>query len=207
MAPYFIWERYGEQLDIKPHLQYLVYYRGCFCPPHIGHFDTASRYLTGDNVRMIIHQIGNQRHNVDKNINRYIWKVYIRELLSTKKIHLVQYNNNTKDILNDHPWLNNVDVVIIIRGDEADNVKIQERKNLESWADSINIFNMRNIDIVFHYTLRNTEEISATTFINKLVKYKNKRIEKQHLYKYLPTNLSLYYKDKIIYHLIKHYLI
>jgi hypothetical protein len=207
MYPQFIWERLGETLHIRSDRRYLVYYKGCFCPPHIGHFDTAASYLRSNNVKMIIHQMGNQRHNIPTDLNRSIWKTYIRELLPTNNVDLVQYNDNSKDVLYNHPWLDKANILIIIRGDEADNIKSQERRNLRNWKHIINNCKSRGIEIIFHYTLRDTEKISATTFIDKVIKYKNRRLHKEDLYKYMPDKLSIESKDKIIRRVARYYLL
>ena len=206
MTVTFIWERYKQKLAINDDLKYLIYYKGCFCPPHIGHFETAARYLRYPNVRMIIHQIGNQRHNVPTNVNRSIWKKYIRELLPMERIHLAQYDDTTKDYPYNHSWLEQTDVIVIIRGDEAEDPQIKERNDRSHWSFLIYHCHKKSIDVIFDYSLRDTQKISATTFINKLIRYKNRRLDVEDLYQYMPKRLSKTSKDQIIELLTKFYL-
>lgn len=202
----FIWERYHDYLKISPHLRYLFYYRGCFCPPHDGHFEGATKYLNYPNIRMIIHQIGSSRHGVPIDVNRRIWRRYINELLPDAKIDLVQYNEDTRNLPDTHPWLRETDVLVIMRGDEVTNTKIQERKDYIIWTSTIDKCHKYKINVIFAYDIRDHEKMSATTFIGDIIQYKRGKCSIDYLYKYLPQNLSILTKRKIIHLLAKYYL-
>lgn len=198
--PTFIWERNREGLRMHPDRNYLFYYRGCFCPPHIGHFEDAAKYLKYPNVRMIIHQMGGSRHGVPRTVNRKIWNWYIDELLPQDKIDLVQYNNETRRFPRDHPWLKDSDVIIIMRGDEVEtDLKSYERLDYHRWGFVIKNARQYNIDVVFLYHLRYHESISATAFTDSLINYKQGKHPIDEVYKFLPHKLSLTTKNKIIY--------
>jgi phosphopantetheine adenylyltransferase len=205
--PLFIWERYNKDIMIHKDLKYLFYYRGCFCPPHGGHFDLARKYLKYPNVRMIIHQIGNSRHNISTNDNRRIWQWYIDELLPEEQIELVQYNSNTKDYPKNHPWLKDVDVLVILRGDEADDTQEEEESQLSAWKYLIKKCNKYNIDVIFVYVLRDHDKRSATSLIKEIIQYKEGYRSASDVYKYLPRNLSIKVKKKILHLLVQYNLI
>lgn len=205
--PTFIWERNHERLKIHPDRRYLFYYRGCFCPPHAGHFDAAAKYLKYPNVRMIIHQMGGSRHGVSVTANRKIWNWYIDELLPKDRINLVQYNDDTRNYPKDHPWLKSSDVLIIIRGDEVKpDLDNYEQLDCIRWDSTIRKCRRFDVDVVFVYDLRDHDTMSASTFITNLIKYKEGRYPISHLYKYLPKDLSIETKRKIIHLLIQYHL-
>jgi hypothetical protein len=216
-GPIFIWERYNQKLTINPELQYLIYYRGCFCPPHVGHFNEAIKYLKYPNVKMIIHQMGNERHRVPVHINRKIWNIYIKELLPENRIDLVQYDEDTLGYPDDHKLFCKSDVLVIIRGDETKDSYKQEKRTCSKWYNTIWRCNKRGIDIIFTYDLRDHEALSASTFINHLLRfkkinnefdqtcrYKDDSCKIEDLYQYLPELLSVDAKQNIINMLIKY---
>lgn len=200
----FIWERYNQHIVIQPKRQYLFYYRGCFCPPHGGHFDGAARYLKYPNVKMIIHQMGGQRHGVPTSVNRQIWNWYIDELLPDDRVDLVQYNDDNHDLPNNHRWIRKSDVVVIIRGDEVDDTKAHEQLDYRRWGSTIRRCDKYDINVVFIYDLRNRDKLSASAFIKDLIRYNQSRIRIEDLYQYLPKRLSTNTKRKIIHLLIQY---
>lgn len=200
----FIWERNGQELNIDPNLKYLVYYRGCFCPPHNGHFEAASKYLGHPNVRMIIHQMGGYRHGVSKSTNRKIWQTYIEELFPNEKIHLVQYDEETSDYPKYHPWLKKSDVLVIIRGDEYNDIESREQEDMYQWDSTIMRCKRNGIDVIFAYDTRDAARMSASTFVEDINRYKRDRIKIESLYKYLPEKLSIRSKKHVINLLIRH---
>lgn len=204
--PTFIWERYGQKLTMNPDKRYLIYYRGCFCPPHIGHFNTAASYIQHKNVRVIIHQMGGNRHGVPKNVNRHIWKLYIKKLFPEGFAKLIQYDNNihSDNIICSSKWFKKCDYLVIIRGDEVENTKLQEHQDINRWNYLIKKCNKHNVNIIFDYSTRNSSIISATTFIKNLINYKQKNIPKEYLYKYIPSNLSINDKNEILNLLIQY---
>ena len=78
-----LFENITKNLIIDPNKKYCLYYKGCFCPPHVGHFDNIRRYIENNsNVKIIVNQLASfSRHHVHKDISVNIMKTYIKELL------------------------------------------------------------------------------------------------------------------------------
>ncbi len=124
----FYWESLGQEYPFDPSKKYLIYFKGCFCPPHRGHFDVVKDLMMkGKNIHTMIHQMGAEsRHGVPKRLNREIWRLYINELLPADRVHLIQYNS-TLDIL-DLNFLKTFDTVVYIRGNEGYEVNATEKR-------------------------------------------------------------------------------
>lgn len=59
----FYWESKGEKYRFSREKKYLIYFRGCYCPPHKGHFNTIADFKDTPNTKFIIHQGGSEtRH-------------------------------------------------------------------------------------------------------------------------------------------------
>lgn len=203
----FIWERNGQYLHINENLKYLFYYRGCFCPPHKGHYSAAAKYLGKNNIRMIIHQIGSERHGISKNTNRQIWKTYINNLLPRNNVDLIQYDDDNDDCIRSHRWFQECDVLVILRGDEYDDIHERQQQELISWRSIINTCARHNKHIMFVYDIRDSKNMSASTLIRDLILFKNKRLVIESLYKYFPENLDVTLKIRIINKLIEYHLV
>lgn len=107
-----------DQYDFKDDLNYLIYYRGNFGPPTRGHFSLVESFISYPNVKYFVHQIG-KRHGIPYNVNRKIFKMYIRELLSQEmqeRITLKEMGSSLEVL--DH--IENIDVVIYIKGQEEE---------------------------------------------------------------------------------------
>lgn len=200
----FIWERNNENIIIQPNKQYLFYYRGCFCPPHSGHFSQAIKYLKYPNVRMIIHQIGGKRHGIPSTLNRQIWKWYIEELLPINRVELIQYNNYSHKLPLDHPWMKRITDLVLIRGDEFSDIESYQKKEQYRWKAAITKCKKYKINLTFLYGIRDSEKLSATAFTKSLIAYQENLLKVQDLYQYLPSNLNTKTKNKIIHLLAKH---
>lgn len=201
----FMWERYGKKIKIDPGKKYLVYYLGCFCPPHKGHFGQISGYLKHENVKVIISQIGGLRHGVPKRLNRNIWKSYISDLLPEERVDLIQYDgySGTDELLKSHEWFRECDYLIIQRGDEgdenSDTDKI-ERKTKRRWRKTIDICKHNRTKIIFYFSTRGNEKFnpSATKLCKVMIKYQDGLARKEDIYPYFPDKLSIKRKDRII---------
>ena len=82
LKPKIYWECNGDTYEIDPKKNYLIYFSGCFCPPHRGHLLMIEPFLKLPNVKFLISQIGDEsRHGVSYRISRKIWKIFIHELI------------------------------------------------------------------------------------------------------------------------------
>lgn len=96
--------------------RYLIYFRGCFEPPHKGHFSLIEKFINEPNVEYFLHQMPHgKRHGIPYWLKRKIWKIYISELLPKEKIKLKKMGHSL-DILE---YVDDIDVVILIRGNEG----------------------------------------------------------------------------------------
>lgn len=202
--PIFIWERKQEYITIYDDLKYLFYFRGCFCPPHKGHFLTIQRYLKYPNVKVIIHQIGGERHGVSKNMNRRTWQYYIKELLPEDRVDLVQYNSSTKNLPKGHSFFKDTDVLVMLRGDETSNVREQEKLELSTKQSLISKCLKYETQLIFLYEKRDHDKLSASSFIKNLIQYRKGKYRLIDLYQYLPEMLPVDIKNKIINKLLRY---
>lgn len=185
----FYWECQDQEYVFDKSKKYLIYYRGGFCPPTRGHFSLVEKYIKYPNVNYFIHQIGNEsRHGVPYNLNRKIWKIYIKELLDEKRI-MLQKCGSTRDVVE---YIDkseeNYDVVVYIRGNEDYNPRQKSREIKKRYSDLIKSLNRRGIDMDFIYLDRPLAHVlSASKFIEALNKPKKKYHKLRY---YLPKNLS-----------------
>ena len=78
----FYWESLDQVYEFDPEKQYLIYFPGCFAPPHGNHFNTIADFTYLDNAKFFILQTGSEkRHGVPFELNNKIWRIYINELI------------------------------------------------------------------------------------------------------------------------------
>ncbi len=209
----FYWESLNQSYPFDPTKKYLIYFKGCFCPPHRGHFDAIKTFLDiGLNIHVMIHQIGSERrHGVPYHLNREIWQTYIDELLPTDRVHLVRYND-VDDIL-DLSIINTINRVIYIRGNENYDISSTESSNRHKFSSTIRKLNRIGIQMDFYYMNRpESHNLSATKFTKTLIRTK-KRCRRRNCnckYKklkfFMPTNLSENTVMDLVKNLQRHYL-
>ena len=109
---------YYNNYEFDENKNYLIYFRGGFCPPTKGHVSLVEKYIDLPNVKYFLHQIGDEkRHGVPYWLNRKIWKIYIHELFPKDKITLKKMGSSLEVL--DH--IDNIDTVILIKGNEGMN--------------------------------------------------------------------------------------
>ena len=166
----FYWESLGQEYPFDPSKKYLIYFKGCFCPPHRGHFNTVKQLVDkGKNIHAMIHQMGAEaRHGVPKRLNREIWRLYVNELLPTDRIHLVQYSS-TLDIF-DQKILRDIDTVVYIRGNEGYEVNATEMRDRKIFRRIISNLERINVNMDFYYMERPlVKTLSASKFVQTLI--------------------------------------
>lgn len=113
---HFSW---NKQFNLNPEKKYLVYYRGCFCPPTKGHFSVVEKWSQYENVIVYVSQIGSQdRHGVPYKTNKRIWKLFLKEggLSEAQQSRVILKRlRNANDI---EPYLDDIHAVIFVRGNE-----------------------------------------------------------------------------------------
>jgi hypothetical protein len=112
---------WNEDFKLDPTKKYLIYYRGCFCPPTKGHFSLLKKWVDFPNVTLFIAQIGySKRHGVSYKHNKKIWKYFIEKsdlTLEQQKRVKVHRLYGASDI---EPYLDRHDIVLYIKGNEKD---------------------------------------------------------------------------------------
>lgn len=189
------WECNGDTYPFDSNKRYLIYYKGCFCPPHRGHFNTVKQFTDiGNNIHVMVHQIGSERrHGVPYYLNREVWRTYIDRLLPVDRVHLVKYNYC--DELLDLPILNHIDTVVFIRGNEGYDTSYSN-KIVHKFSYIINKLNSRGINMDFYYLERPlVDTLCATQFVKTLVKTKKKCCHEGDICKY--NRLKYYYPDDL----------
>lgn len=211
-----LFENITKNLIIDPNKKYCLYYKGCFCPPHIGHFDNIRRYIENNsNVKIIVNQLASfSRHRVPKDVSINIMKTYIKELLPTDRVSLV-FRESKYNLL-EHPFVKEADVFVNLRGNEKK--RKYEQKFLQPIRNGMvgkNIVNKRAINelnnnyfnkellqqhkhVIYYYTDRNENGPSATKFTDTLAKYKKNEATYEDVIKFLPPKLTEHIKKYII---------
>jgi phosphopantetheine adenylyltransferase len=210
-----LFENITKNLVIDPNKKYCLYYKGCFCPPHVGHFDIIKRYIeTNSNVKIIVNQQASfSRHRVPKDISINIMKTYIKELLPTDRVSLVI--KESKYNLLEHKFVKEADVFINLRGNEKK--RKYEQKFLQPVSKGIskaiinkdivyelsnNYFNKELLQqhkhVIYYYTDRGDVGPSATKFTETIAKYKKNDATYDDVSKYLPEKLPEHIKKYII---------
>lgn len=172
---YFYWECNNQHLSFNPSKKYLIYFKGCYCPPHRGHFSTVKRFLDmGTNIYAMIHQMGSsRRHGVPYKINRKIWRTYIDELLPSNRVFLRRFGS-TSDIYS-LPIINDIDTIVYIRGNENYEESKVEKVMIRKFRPIMNDLENIGINMVFYYLNRPlADKLSATKFTKALIKTKRR---------------------------------
>jgi hypothetical protein len=166
MSPGFFYNDY----DFDEDTNYLIYFRGNFGPPTKGHFSLVEKFIDLPNVKILISQIGSQRHGVPYWLNRKIWKIYIQELLPREKIYLKELNSSL-DVLK---YIQDVDKVIFLKGKESDDIQEKEIFLKDRYADLFHKLRKRKIKLdylIIDRPLLNT--LSTSKFIEAILKNKS----------------------------------
>jgi phosphopantetheine adenylyltransferase len=220
-----LFENITQNLIIDPNKKYCLYYKGCFCPPHIGHFDIIRKYVEhNSNVKIIVNQQASySRHRVPRDVSIHIMKTYIKELLPINRVSLV-FKESKYNLLN-HKFVKEADVFVSLRGNEKkrkyeqnflqpitnnNGTVVENRTIINKVAvkkDVINIisnkyFNkellQQHKNVIYYYTDRGENGPSATKFTETIIKYKNNDATYDDVVKFLPEKLSDNIKKYII---------
>ena len=196
---------------LNPGKNYVIYFRGCFCPPHRGHFETIEHFLQmGPNFKVIIDQIGSEkRHGVPYSVNRKIWQTYIKELLPSNRVSLNSFDR-FEDIL-EHKFITDpqTDVLLYLRGNEGQNVSQAIASLKDRFQDIIRELAYLRVELDFLYVKRHRKDtLSASKFVKTLANYnkhgclcqkcRRKRNLIAKIEYFLPVNLSDRNKNRII---------
>ena len=173
---------------------YLVLCRGSFGPPHAGHVSLVEAFIDRPNVKYFISQIGSEkRHGVPHSFSRKIWKMYIDELFAEHKDKIILKKfKSTYDVLD---YVDSVDVVLFLRGNEQDKKKEKEKERLRNYGTLIKKLKRKSVSFDFLFLPRpllNT--LSTTKFVEGILAKKST----EELKFFLPKNLSTKTARKII---------
>ena len=168
----FYWESRGEYYQFNPRKKYLIYYRGCFGPPHRGHFNTIADFTYLQNAKFFIHQGGNsRRHGVPYDLSRKIWKIYIKELLPEDKFVLMGRGYHEEISMEDHHFVKESDTIVFIAGNENYNQREKEQEDLNiKYKEIFDKLLRRRKEIVFLYLDRPQQSTLSATQLCKAVK-------------------------------------
>ena len=184
----FYWESLNQHYEFDSNKKYMIYFRGCYSPPHGAHYKTIADFLYLDNANFFIHQGGNhRRHGVPSELSRKIWKIYIQELMPVNKTILMQRTRQEEADLAKHRLTQEADVIVFIAGNENFNVSVTERSDRQTKYRAV-FDALKNKEVVFLYLNRPTNGVSATKFVQSLIN--NPKRETEYFRKYLPEGLS-----------------
>lgn len=197
----FHWEFRDGLFRFNRNTNYVVYFNGCFAPPHLGHFSAIYNIIKNNtNVKVIISQIG-ERHGVPYEINKKIWSIYIKNLLPKNRVlHCKQ--TSLKNFVN-HEFLIGCNKIVILRANEDYNMQQFENFVNSKYSDTCDRFKQKNISVDFYVQERSRDTLSATIFVKNLIDYRDGKINKADLLKFLPKGLLRTTYDRIISTLIK----
>ena len=193
----FYWESLGQRLEYDSRKKYLVYFCGCFSPPHRGHFSVVEEILQHPNTKVFIHQIGDEaRHGVPFRLSQRIWNTYVHRLLPQERIALKPQISLSQ--LYEHIFLQEADTLVIVRGNEQstnnmNSIQRTENRASEWFRDCIKRLQRRGKEVVFIYPDRPLLTVlSATKFTEALITCKRYRWNEKYrrLRHFLPKNLS-----------------
>ena len=210
-----LFEDITQELIIDPTKKYCLYYKGCFCPPHVGHFNNIKRYIeNNNNVKIIVNQQASYgRHHIPTDISINIMKTYINELLPVNRVSLVF--RESKDNLINHKFIKEADVFVSLRGNEkkrkyeqhflqspvSTNKKVSIKRSAQITINN-SYFNkvllQKHKTVIYYYIKRDENGPSATAFTESIAKYKNKNITYNDVIKFLPEKLEDNIKKYII---------
>lgn len=189
----FIYSSANQEFKWDPNKNYLLYFRGCCCPPQKGHLNAITELLQNrTNMKIIIDQIADRgRHGVPRSLSVSIWKKFIKHCLP-KNSTLLQ-NGHFFDS-NYVPYVQDRDVIVFIRGDEGKSHFKVERKFKKKKQKVINQLKKLNKEIIY-YSGKRKNGLSATDFIRSLKKNHDFDTLKS---KFLPDQLNDRSAHKII---------
>ena len=155
-------------------ISYMIF-AGCFCPPHVGHFDVVKRnYRKFDEVNICIWGGGEDKHGIPTNISKQIWEMYVSSLQGNDHIHI--------DVVSEQfePWIGCVNLIKehMLDGDEVTifvGNDYSQRRIQNVQIDVENLINNRNVFINVERVERS--RYSASNFIRELNSYKDARKE------------------------------
>ena len=187
-------EFYYDNYNFEEGKNYLVLCRGCFCPPTKGHLSLVEAFIDRPNVKYFISQIGSEkRHGVPYYFSRKMWEIYINELLPEHKNKIILKKfKSTYDVLD---YVDNVDVLIFLRGNEDDEKKSKEKERIRNYGTLIKRLKRKGVSFDFLFLPRpllNT--LSTTKFVEGILAKKST----EELKFFLPKNLSTKTARKII---------
>ena len=210
----FYWEDLEEKYIIDRNKKYVIYFKGCFSPPTLGHINAIKKIIKdfGNDVKIIINQLGpKNKHNVDKEINQYILYKYIKTIFPNNNIAIL-FRGNNNNLIN-HPYLIGINYFVIVKGNEK-NINVENKKDIEliicnKIISYINLANMFEAKIIFIMHYRPFELISTSRFIENLIQYKYKLINNEpiednieQILKFIPQEICIKDAVKIINKLI-----
>jgi len=159
---------YYNEYEFQEDKNYLIFFRGNFGPTTKGHYSLVKMYAHLPNVKYYISQIGSEaRHGVPYNLNRKIWKIYIKNLLPQDRI-ILKKAEGIYDVLDE---IEDIDVVIYLRGNESDlgDLRYEEKERLYKYRHIIRKLKSRGIRTDFLIIDRPEKSIlSATKFVEAL---------------------------------------
>lgn len=194
----FHWESKSGPYKFKANINYVIYFKGCFAPPHVGHFNAICDIISKHpNVKVIINQIGSKkRHGVPHEINKKIWKMYIKYLLPKNRVAVHNYRK-LGGYMN-HPFMKGAHKLIFLRANENFNMHEIERTFIMMHRKMIHKFHNRGIKIEYYMQERNKDVISATKFVEQLIKYRDRGGDIEKVKMFLPKDLPPEICDKVI---------
>lgn len=189
----FYWESENQHYQFENNKKYLIYYRGCYCPPHRGHFNTIADFTHLSNAKFFVHQGGAQRrHGVPYELNRKIWKIYIKELLPEDRFILMGRGHYEEQDMVDHPYVKEADTIVIIAGNENYDPAVKEYEDTtKKYKEVFDKLLRRKKEVIFLYLDRpKLSSLSATELCKSVIQYQNRSDKHERLRKYFPEGLS-----------------
>lgn len=219
-----LFEDITQELIIDPTKKYCLYYKGCFCPPHVGHFNNIKRYIeNNNNVKIIVNQQASYgRHHIPSDLSINIMKTYINELLPVNRVSLV-FRESKNNLIN-HKFIKEADVFVSLRGNEKKRKYEQHFLQMPTLGAK-SIFGAKGISdvtikrdaqstinnsyfnkvllqkhktVIYYYIKRDENGPSATAFTESIAKYKNKKVTYNDVIRFLPEKLENNIKKYII---------
>lgn len=213
-----LFEDITRELIIDPTKKYCLYYKGCFCPPHVGHFNNIKRYIeNNNNVKIIVNQQASYgRHHIPSDLSINIMKTYINELLPVNRVSLV-FRESKNNLIN-HKFIKEADVFVSLRGNEKKRKYEQHflqsptlgtkgtfgitiKRDAQSTINN-SYFNkvllQKHKTVIYYYIKRDENGPSATAFTESIAKYKNRKVTYNDVIKFLPERLEDNIKKYII---------
>ena len=165
---------YRDGYRYEESVRYMIF-AGCFCPPHIGHFNVIKKnYRKFDEVNICIWGGGEGRHGIPTDTSKQIWEMYVNSLQNNDHIHIDITSSGSQpwigciDLIKDHMFEG--DTVTIFVGSDYSRRRIRDIK-----TDTANYINNRNVIINVERVER--DKYSASNFIKNLNSYKDIRRE------------------------------